>query len=227
MAYTEQPKNIAGRPAPVAFHRGFQQLPTELLEEIYIFSENLSLSHVCRLFHTQLNTELTHMRFCTRIFFFGNPKNLASGLVALSLTEQANIILAQKWFTYDFAKKMERAVLQVQEEEILYAKEGDNEGDNSGAFVLRLCPYTGRRVYKTGPNEITTAKQVYLPARLLHGPWTEFTRNFVYLLQDWGVSLKAADVKIYKARITGTVSRADHPFLPILYKKGPRTRPKF
>ena len=197
---------------------GFQRLPTELLEEIFILSENWSLSHACRLFRIRFNNEPSRLRFSTRIFFLGNPENLESGIVASLLKKQANRLLAQDWFTHDFAKKVEAAVLEMKDEAVVNPEECDwnNLSDSSDDYTELRCPYTGGIVSKIGPNKVSTAKQVYLPARLLCEPWTRDKWALLRLLQRWGTSLNNADTDLCNEAINSAVLNDDKKLFKLL-----------
>lgn len=195
--------------------RGFQQLPNELLEDIYILSETLSLSHVCRLFYARFSTEPTRLRFCTRVFLFGNPDNLASGVVTSLLKKEASTILSQKWFTYEFARKVEKAVLQIQEE-MTFHIEASVQGNKQAIYIQRRCPYTGILFSILGPNKITAANQVYLPARLLYLPVSYEKWELLSLFQRWGVSLRDETITLCHKAIHNAILDNDLDLFHVL-----------
>lgn len=87
----------------------FVRLPVELLEEIYVLSETHSLPHVCRSFYVALSSDYTCLRFCTRLFSLDNPRKHPDQKGTCLRDEQTKV-LAQEWFTADFAKKIKVAV---------------------------------------------------------------------------------------------------------------------
>lgn len=181
------------RNLPTISDSGFQRSPFELLEEIYILSETVLFPLVCRRFNSCLTNELTRLRFCTRLFFLGNPYNLESGAVSCLVQKQANIVLAQEWFTEKFAINVEDAVLHIQEEAITYSEE-PSKLTMQEIYTERQCPYTGGLVPRLGPNEFTTSRQVYLPVRLIRDPWAESRWALLRFLEHWGVSLHSVDL---------------------------------
>ena len=194
---------------------GFLQLPTELLEEIYVLSENLCFPLVYRQFFQCLDNDYILLRFCTRVFFLGNPNNLHSGVVCPSLQRLATAILAQSWFTRRFAKEMEKAVLEMQNEAIFYSEKLDGPGGKD-IYTERHCPYTGGCVPMLGRNRFTAANQVYLPARLLRAPWSNDIRRLLELLKDWGVRLSDADVDLCNEALKSAITSNDDARFRIL-----------
>ena len=196
MISTNQQQKIPTLPTSMVSDNGLQCLPTELIEEIYILSETLALSLVCRCFYTCLNTEFTRLRFCTRVFFLGNPNYLKPDVVADLLQKQENIILAQKWFTAEFATKVEDAVRKIDEDDVFHTCDSGEQDswDDKLVHTERCCPYTGAIVtqLRSVAIAITTPEQVHLPARLLSGPWTSSKWALLGILKRWGVSLNDA-----------------------------------
>ena len=207
MKFTNQQQRASSLAKSVGSDKGggFLQLPTELLEEIYIFSETLSFPLVCRLFFYHLSNDYVRLRFCTRVFFLGNPDNLQSGVGRSLLQKQANNILAQRWFTNRFAKRMENEVLKMQENDIFYSKRLDGP-NGKDIYTERHCPYTGGLVPMLGSNKLIAAKQVYLPTRLLCAPWSNDIQSFLRRLKDWGVRLNDADVDVCNEALKSAIT---------------------
>lgn len=150
-----------------------QSLVPEILEEIFIQSENLSLPLVCRRFHLLLSKSIVRLHFCTHVFYNGNPRRVNPADTSRMVDLQTDVF-AQKWFTLDFLLEVETAVLKLQEpayqkrvaEAELHNKSHSNSWQSPGKNKV-IC---------------TFAK---LPRQALSGPWTDDKVNFLLRLMRW------------------------------------------
>lgn len=97
------------------------KLPVELLEEIYVLSETHALAHVCRSSYIALSSESARLRFCTRLFYLGNPRKDPEQK-SVCLRDEQTKILAQEWFTAEFATKVKAAVKNVRASDMIEDK---------------------------------------------------------------------------------------------------------
>jgi len=87
----------------------FQTLPAEILDEIFVLSENLSLPLTCRHFWVTLSDEPSRVRFCTHVIIQGRSEQ------GQNLAAVQEAIFDQKWFTLALSAKVEEEVLSKQE----------------------------------------------------------------------------------------------------------------
>lgn len=92
------------------------KLPVELLEEIHILPETRALAHVCRSSYIALSSEFARLRFCTRLFYLDNSRK-DPDQEGVRLRDEQSKILAQEWFTVDFATKVKAAVKHIRVED--------------------------------------------------------------------------------------------------------------
>jgi hypothetical protein len=144
----------------------FATLAPELLEQIFIRSETLSMPLVNSHFYASLRSETVLLSFCTHVFYHGERNHILStpnydqhnGIRFMGqsrMGELQNTILDQEWFTISFAKKLEMEVLRLQKG---YPK--------PHIFDLTRVQPEWRTMW---------------PQRLLRGPWTDGKLDLI----DW------------------------------------------
>ena len=151
-----------------------QSLLPEILEEIFVESENLSLPLTCRRFHLLLSKSVVRLHFCTHAFYKGNPQRIKQSDFSRIVHLQTKIF-AQKWFTSDFSSKVETAVLKLQEP----------------AYQKRVAEANLRNKSSTnswhspGKNKVICSFGAQLPLQALSGPWTDEKVSFLHRLMRW------------------------------------------
>lgn len=150
-------------------------LPVELIEKIYIYSQNPCLPPASRLLYQVLNTEFLRLQLCSYIF--------SQGIVCLTAAipeqmrifdeEQAAIesaLIRQIWFTASFAENLEKKVPALQ----AAAKDSKHR---SGAGV----PF-GESSYR-----VANYPCARMPKKLFTGPWTDEKVEMFYRFRSWYV----------------------------------------
>lgn len=191
-------------------HRPFVRLPVELLEDIYILSETLALLHVCQRFYICLSSRSTRLRFCTRLFYIDNPRKDPDER-GLCLRDKQTKILAQEWFTLDFAISLKAAVKHIHA--------SDRFGDTV-RLELSTIAYSD-----TEPNAQTGFflffRGIHLPARLLCEPWGQSKFDLLGQLYICGLRINPLDkLKCYES-MKGAIAENNWEALKILLMIGP------
>lgn len=137
-------------------------LPPEILEKIFLESENLDLQKVSRRFYHIINDDIVLLQFCTKIFYEGR---LSEDVKVANLQ---NSILSHPCFTSDFAARVEQAVLKLQEPDL--------QKFATDKWVWNDC---------SEQNQIRCANGTRLPRRLLLGPWTNDNISLLDRLMRW------------------------------------------
>lgn len=158
-----------------------QTIPLEILEPIYIQSENLAFIYVCRRFYSALNVDNVRLRFCTNTFYRGNPKRSQSD--GASRIHLQTAILSNKWFTLELSAQIENAVKKLQERE-----HRQKEAEAKAYSATHLDSWRSARAHK-----VLCADGVTLPRRLLYGPWTDDKINFLARLVRWNAKATSQD----------------------------------
>lgn len=172
------------------------KLPLEILEPIFILSENVALQHVCRRLYYVLNDDAVILRFCTRLFSnhglieeanvsVSHEKEMEDVLVnqekgmeiTATLADAQSTVLSRKWFTLDFAARLEPEVLKMQ------------DACQNRAAKLRNEPVPDyeRYIFNLAPGAL-------VPRRAFRGPWTDYNVNFLKRLEDWGIIRSRANL---------------------------------
>lgn len=193
----------------------FVSLPFEVLEEIYVLSETLALSHVCQSFYISLSSRSTRLRFCTRLFYINNPRR-DQCLRGDYLRGNQTKMLSQEWFTLEFAISLEKAVEHIRASDKLR-----NHVRSELAPTTRLDIDSNAQVLFT-----LFVSGVHLPSRLLCGPWSESKRNLLGQLYTWGLRMNPSDeLKRYES-MKGAIAEDNWEALRILLHVGPDLGPK-
>ena len=165
-------------PSGVVLSGPLVRLPVELLEEIYVLSETHVLPHVCRSFYLALSSESARLRFCTRLFYLDNPRKDPDQKDAC-LRDNQTKILAQEWFTADFATRVKAAVEHIRASDMIAA----NVRSKSTPAT-----YSGTKS-NTQIHFSLFLRSVHLPARLLRGPWSQSKVDTLNWLFIWGLRM--------------------------------------
>ncbi len=172
-----------------------QSLPCELIEEIYVYSENLNMAATNQLFHQILSQEVPRLRVCSHVFSKAFTSSIsyydcnfsAKNQYDQNLVKLQNRLLNHLWFDTAFARSLEAITPVLQERA---ARRKPNFEDFSSVFLdptmldgnennlgLRV---TNRSVWSPEP-----PKNVHMPRRWLFGPWTGERVEIVDRLRSW------------------------------------------
>ena len=158
-------------------------LPDEIIEEIYVYSSNISLPQTNSYLYNLLNQTIVRLRLCSHVFgqrlkhkdpYFGFGP-VAGDAYEFDLVEAQTSLIAQPWFTNAFARQLETTtpVLQTLADERREADEDirqqhhDLPDDGSDRFLW--CVVTR------------------MPKDLLLGKWTDETAELFLRLRSWWV----------------------------------------
>ena len=165
-------------PSGVVFASPLVRLPVELIEEIYVLSETHALPHVCQSLYIPLSSESARLRFCTRLFYLDNPRK-DPGQKDACLRDKQIKILAQEWFTADFSIRIKAAVEHIRASDMIAARVRSN-----------LIPATYSDTESNSQIHFSLfVRGVHLPARLLHGPWSQSKFDTLGQLFTWGLRM--------------------------------------
>lgn len=148
------------------------KLPVELLEVIYVLSETYALAHVCRSSYIALSSESFRLRFCTRLIYLDNSRK-DPDQEGVRLRDEQSKIFGQEWFTVDFATKVKAAVKHIRVEDYISPHLSPIISSDTSSSIqtqLSLC-----------------FRGVYLPARLLRGPWSQSKFESPKHIFFWGL----------------------------------------
>lgn len=169
----------------------FGTLPTELLEKIFIRSENLDMILINRQFYLSLRSEVARLRFCAHVFYHGRDEEFTplsgrrerSKPAPTKLSQMAILqtrILRQKWFTASFAKRLENEVARLQRQDY---RELDHQ-------TRRRLATSGRyHSVSRSVNKIHLACGVTWTPRLVRGQWTDDELDPARRVAMWGLSI--------------------------------------
>lgn len=168
-------------------------LPPEILEKIFLESENLDLQKASRRLYYVLNDDIVLLRFCTKIFYEGRLSE------DVKVTNLQNSILSHPCFTPDFAARVEQAVLKLQEpDQAMLPIKGSVWNDYSERNKVRLADGT------------------HLPRRLLLGPWTEDNINLLNRLLRWDAVLNRKDIDAAHCAVVNAIIEAQPKVVELL-----------
>ena len=191
-------------------HQPFFSLPVELLEEIYVLSETLALSHVCRRFYISLSSQSARLRFCTRLFYADNPRRDPDETNVYLRGKQTKI-LAQEWFTLDFVTSLKAAVKHIRASDKPRKKVRSELSPN-----IYLDTETNAQIYYP-----FFVSGVHLPARLLSAPWSQSKSDLLGQLYIWGLETKPLDKLRCFESMKGAIAEGNWEALEILLLFGP------
>ena len=143
--------------------------PVEILEQIYLNSENLAFAVVNKQISQCLSTQPVRLRFCVRLFLHGyGPSRYEDRERAEFLGYTQTLVFRQPWFSNNFARKVQREVLRFQD-----VQEGT---------VDPLIYQDSRRVRAANLTEIP--KEL-----LLQRPWAPAKVKLIHRMLQWGAKI--------------------------------------
>ena len=149
----------------------------EILEEIYLYSENPSFALVNKQFAQCLSSQSIRLRFCVRLFSYGcYPREPEDEEIFENLGRTQTLLLQQPWFSNNLARKVQRQLLQprkAQEEISGVPQEHSFEGPQ----------YHPRRL-------VRAALWTEIPKQLLlQKPWGKANVRLIHRLLKWGARI--------------------------------------
>ena len=153
-------------------------LSTELLQEIFLPSKNLSLSRTCRQLHSVLGNKGIRAHFCANAIVEAdvcgpsnctNPSLIAEHCDEAIAMRRRDEVLSQIWFDLDLSAEVAALVQRHPSQahiQHIHALDG-----TAGCRILGPCG--GRRAAR-------------LPRRLLLGPWTNNDVMLLRIFFNWG-----------------------------------------
>lgn len=161
----------------------FEQLPTEIVQLIFEFSNNISLPLSSHVFATKLSAESIYLRFAVETLYEDECKEPGDKSSTVSQMLQCRwlsmrILLAALQQCYDKAKHR----YDVNCKETL---------EETHEYVLPDLPPTLKDPQRRLPNQsyYHLHSPVQLPQKLLRGPWTEEKTSFLLCLIWQGVGI--------------------------------------
>ena len=146
----------------------FGSLPKELLEKIFVRSQNVDLPMVSRHFYQSLSSNFIRLRFCTHVFYHGKEPDGFYTPDHVGLAPVQTRIFRKKWFSNNFAKKVEREVLRLQSRDHLPMELPDGQ----------------QRCYDL--HRVSVAFNTEIPHVLIQGTWTNSKVKLCNRLIRWG-----------------------------------------
>ena len=108
-------RNMSSRSTRSASPCLLEIFPVEILEQIYLYSENPSFALVNKQIFQCLSSQSTRLRFCVRLFSYGGgPAPYENNERAEILRHAQTVVFQQPWFSNNFARKLQREVLRLQ-----------------------------------------------------------------------------------------------------------------
>ena len=151
-------------------------LPLEILCQIYAVSLNPSLLQVNHKLCYSLNTSYGRLQFALKAL---NPQ-IRLHTSARYAAELQNWLLRRSWFDNDIARNIERVL----------SHDARSDGDTLMA-ELKITDevHTSSKRRPELHRRIQLTQHVYLPGRLLKGPWTDDQVHLLKRLVRWGATI--------------------------------------
>lgn len=157
-------------------------LPAELIEKIYIQSENLDLPLTDGFLHRLLKPEIVKLHFCAHVFShrFTSKHEYIDCNFAADNPRDCEIVLLQNrivnmpWFNASFARRLEALIPQLRARA---QHRRDEDRVLRGDLKPADYPYEGQGIVKRTKQDGCVAsedpKNVNMPQTLLLGSWTD------------------------------------------------------
>ena len=165
----------------------FEQLPTEIVQVIFIYSYNISLPMASPVFSQQLSAEDIYVRCATELLFRERDSEPSYSDAAVSRMLQC------KWMSWRIFK-MAVEECHCRTNRRIRDEKGLSNEEETG-FVPHIIPYLDPSFDDPGPRfYLHLNSAVQLPEKVLRGPWTADTTAFLtYLICskvsiDWELS---------------------------------------
>lgn len=171
-------------------------LPQELLEIIFLYSENIALPTCSPSLGRKLSSHAVTMEMTMRSFYHTvDHKSTARDRARTSDPVKQTRLLSRRFFTWDyFLKYVARAEsTQIKSrgtawKETSLVTPGIKDFDGLWPGGFTKIPYLG------------FADTFYIPQKLLQGPWTDDKASFLYVLVAFGGRVNWSDLSGEKAK---------------------------
>lgn len=169
-------------------------LPAELIEKIYIQSENLDLPLTDGFLHRLLKPEIVKLHFCAHVFShrFTSKHEYIDCNFAADNPRDCEIVLLQNrivnmpWFKASFARRLEALIPQLRARA---QHRRDEDRVLRGDLKPADYPYEGQGIVKRTKQDGCVAsedlKNVNMPQTLLLGSWTDEKVDLFHRLRGW------------------------------------------
>lgn len=180
---------LPDRVVPAEYPFPLQDIPVELIEKIYIYSENLGLPLANSDLYRVLNCEAARLHISSYLFSrsfeckygytdcnFAADSQHDEALVKLQTT-----LLSRTWFNASFARRLESLTPELKARALLRNAE---DGFSRGNIPPSDRPVEGR-AHMRCVGSIETPRNVHMPERWLIGPWTDEKVEMFHRLRGW------------------------------------------
>ena len=158
-----------------------QDLPIELIAQVYVYSGNALLAHTSRYFYEGLNEEAVRLQFYSQ-FFNRHHQHPPPNYVHERHDEELSLLhrrlLNAPWFDVKFAERLSAIT-----PELLCSQ--DSPGDRKSTIYDAKVRHT--RLYSA------SCRGMCLPRSLLRGPWTDEKAVMFHHLRSWRIHPQHAD----------------------------------
>ena len=172
--------------------------PVEILEKIYLYSENPSFAVVNKQISRCLSSQSVRLQFCIRLFSYGcGPAPYAHIEAARILGRRQTLVFQQPWFSNNFARKVQREVLRLEEVQ-----------------AGTVNPYQGRRY-------VRVAVLTKIPrGLLLQKPWGPTKVKLIHRMLQWGATIPMRPQYIVRRAMMNAIIENIYQAVNLLHKSG-------
>lgn len=137
------------------------------------------MPQVNRYFNAVLSSEFVRLRFCAHVFYHAHPDIVLYADIYAKLGRLQREMICQRWFSLDFARKLEVEVLRLQEPSLANRERARSldvsvEGPSKPEYI--------KNEVRCGCSKI--------PNVLLETPWTKNKAKLCRLLVSWGAPIR-------------------------------------
>ena len=140
-------------------------LPTEILQDIFYFSENLNLALASLSLQSQLSSRHVYFSYTARVLS-AVLRGLGGGQASTEEVAKASRLFACKFFTWDFFK--------------LWLEQHDDQADTD----LTAQSDSPSQYYSALWQRLDPSPGLVPPFKVLHGPWTDDKIAFLSVVAD-------------------------------------------
>ena len=123
-------------------------LPQEILEQIYVHSENPSLPQTSRQLYQALSSRFIRLQFCSHIFSkdfkssqdFADPRFQADSYYGKDLVRLQTFLLQRTWFDASFAQRLEEITPTLRSRALLWERGGGKARHSLNEAALKRSP---------------------------------------------------------------------------------------
>ena len=177
-----------------------ENLPVEILIQIYLYSENPSFALVSKQISHSLSSQSIRLRFCVRLFSYGYGPSIYENKERAELLAHAQtLVFQQSWFSNNFARKVQREVQRLQK-----VQEGTVD-----PLRYKVSRYVRAACLTKIPGEL-----------LLQKPWGPAKVKLIRRLLRWGATIPTKPRSIARNAMMNAIVEHRYPAVNLLYKYG-------